>query len=337
MSISSRRAGRPRDMVSVGLHGDRGGGAGSTIEERQLAEGVACSQGDKDGLLPIGGLEHDLDRAGRHDVERITRVTLVEDDLTPTEASPAEASHQPRDGLVRDRLEQPAASQRADRTGIVHWDLLEGCGQGSPVSSERGWSGGGCGAMWLRVKPSPTGPVAHLTAGLSRACSGLPRPVRYGVPIEPARDRTRRTTQAARSITMSSKDQPNQSDIQPEGTVRGGPFTEDETVDAEGHAIGPARTRDRCRHRARGRASKPRGYTEDTDTEGHMPFRRGATEPGPDEPGAEDIEPRAARRSAATRRNQGRRARGRHEAPADTPRATTTPGIKPDGGGKLRP
>ena len=50
-----------------------------------------------------------------------------------------------------------------------------------------------------------------------------------------------------------SKDRPSQSDIQPEG------------------------------------GSRPKA-TEDADVEGHMPFRRGVTEPGPDEPGAEDAE-----------------------------------------------
>ena len=56
---------------------------------------------------------------------------------------------------------------------------------------------------------------------------------------------------------MSSKDQPTQSDIQPEGGRRVGPFTEPAPDDTEGHF---------------GR----KGFIDDTDVEGHI-----LTRPGP--------------------------------------------------------
>ena len=106
--------------------------------------------------------------------------------------------------------------------------------------------------------------------------------------------------------------------IAPEGADRYRPYTEDATLDAEGHAprFRPYTETDEPGIQPEG-ANRGRPLTEEPDTEGHMPFRRGATEPGPDEPGAEDAEGHAAKFRPYTE--------------------TDEPGMQPEGSMKYRP
>ncbi len=66
---------------------------------------------------------------------------------------------------------------------------------------------------------------------------------------------------------MSSKDQPTQSDIGPEDATKFRPYTEDETVDAEGHVI---KATEDAGIEPEG-AVKARPYTEDDDATGIEP------------------------------------------------------------------
>ena len=86
---------RPRQDQRLGrLERGGRGRARRAVEQRQLAEEVARPQRGDDRLLPFRRGQHDLDRAGADDVQRVARVALVQDHFVAPEAAHAQSARQ---------------------------------------------------------------------------------------------------------------------------------------------------------------------------------------------------------------------------------------------------
>ena len=89
------------------LEGDRRRRARRPVEQGQLAEEGARPDGGQDRLVALLGRQHDLDRPGGDDEQRVARVALVEEDLVAPEAAGPHPGRQP---LERRRDRDPANS-----------------------------------------------------------------------------------------------------------------------------------------------------------------------------------------------------------------------------------
>ena len=110
-----------RQGVRLGsLERDGRGRAGRSIEQRQLTEEVPIAQRGDDGLLAFEAGQHDLHRSRAEDVERVTRITLVEDRLAAPESAEPEVACDGREGVLLGTLEEARVTQGGDDQLLVH-------------------------------------------------------------------------------------------------------------------------------------------------------------------------------------------------------------------------
>ena len=103
------------------FQGRGGGGSRRPVEEGQLAEDIARSEGREDRLVAGVGWEHDLDRPAHDDEQGIPGVAEMEDHLAPAEPPRA---HPPTDPLhaggVETGEERDAGQRFGERAGRDH-------------------------------------------------------------------------------------------------------------------------------------------------------------------------------------------------------------------------
>ncbi len=117
----------------AGFERHRGGRARRSVQQCQLAEEVARAQGRDDGLLALGAGEDDLHGSGADEMEGVTGIALVEDDLASAEAAASELAGDVDERGLFGSFEKARRAQAAGDELLVHVPN-DGAG-GRPASS----------------------------------------------------------------------------------------------------------------------------------------------------------------------------------------------------------